>query len=503
MISSRVKEFKPIGAVASAYLADRASKVKLLRGPYASGKTVLNIMDGIYATALTMPICRDGQIHFKDAIIGGTYGQLERNLYPSWHYWLPKEGSWFEGEWEGGGGRFAQQTLHFGVPRGPGGARVQVNYTAIFSAIGELSVEQFVRGFEPSAWYLFELDQLPEGIIEQAAGRLGRFPNPDMLPDGVTWKGYIRGDLNSPDIDSWYYKLIEEVRPAGIKQYVQPSGLSARAEGRVIQLDPDYYRNLAEQNKHKPRWVRRFILNEYGPSDAGEPVYVEWSDDVHLSREALKPLPGRPLLIGLDQGVTQPAATISQRAGNGQLRVLAELVPGRMNARRFAERLKQLIGEIASGFAIGGAWADPAGFTGVDREAGELAWAEIVGRELDFPVQPAPAQEIDLRLTAVKDELTHIIDGSTPALLVSGPGCPMLRKGFASHYMFEKRPQEKSQALVPLKNLWSNPQDALQYQILGEKGRYGVIQGKRGKSSAAGWGTGQSTKIKSDFLEGW
>lgn len=501
MISDKVQHFKTAGPIGAAFLADRESKVKLLRGPFSSGKTVVNILDGIYASALAMPICKDGVIRFRDAVIGSTYGQLEKNLYPSWHYWLPKDGkTWFEGEWEGGGGRFARQKLHFGVPR-PGRGRVQVEYEAIFSAIGELSVEQFVRGFEPSAWYLFELDQLPEGIIEQAIGRLGRFPNDDMLPEGARWDGYVRGDLNSPDIDSWYYKLVEEIRPKHIRQYVQPSGLSPRAEGVTVKRNPNYYADLAEQNKHRPKWVRRFIMNEYGPSDAGEPVYPEWSDDVHLSREPLAALRDRPLLLFFDQGL-RAAGLVCQRSGIGQLRVLAELVPGRLSPRVFGQRFRALIGEIAPGLRVGGAWADPNGFTGADRERGDLAWADIVSQELELPIWPSTSVDYGLRHMAVKDELTTMIDGSTPALLVDGTRCPMLRKGFASHYMFDKRPGDKSQPLDPIKNEFANPHDALQFGVLGEKGRYGVIAGKRTKGDMR-WSSGGATKIKSDFLSGW
>lgn len=493
MSAGKFRQYRPPGPVAAAFLSDRTSKVKLLRGPVGGGKTVTCIFDPLAHAAMMMPICRDGIIHFRLAVIGVTYGQLERNLYPSWKFWLPPgaDNEWTESEWAGGGGRFATHKIKFDTVRG--GRRVPVDFEAIFAAIGEQSVEQFMRGFEPSAWYLFEVDQAPDGIIEQAVGRLGRYPNAEMLRPGDSYHSYVMGDLNSPDIDSWYYRTVEEVKPKGWRQFVQPSGLSPKAEN-TQNLPKNYYRDLYEQNAHRKRWTKRFILNEYGPSDLGEPVYGdEWSDDIHYAPDPIEPIKGVDLLLGFDQGLSFPAAVLAQRTSRGQWRVLGEVAEGRMNERRFAALVRQMIEEVAPNFplpTIG--YADPAGFDGADKEAGELAWAEIVAEELGIAILPAPSNEIQLRLTAVRDELTYMIDAHTPALIVS-PRCRMLRKGFASHYMYEKRPAEKSQQRKPVKNIYSNPHDALQYLMLGVKGRYGVIEGPRSAAKQTAPGNERSS----------
>ena len=494
----QVRQFKPAGRVAASFLADSTSKVRFLRGPVGGGKTVSCVFDAPMQ-ASKMPLCRDGQIHVRGTVIGATYGQLERNLYPTWKFWLPPGGP--NSVWEGGGGRFAKHHLKFDIIRG--GKRVRVNLEMIFAAIGELSVEQFVRGYEPTFWHLFETDLLPNGIVEEALGRLGRWPNAEMrLPElpPEDYHSYVVGDLNAPDIDSWYYKLVEEICPPGLTQYVQPSGLSPNAEN-VQNLSPTYYQDLLARNAHRKKWVTRFIKNEYGPTEVGDPVYAEYSDQVHLAPEELKFDPSRPLSLGLDQGLTQPAAVVLQRSANGQWRVLFEYVPGRMNARRFAIGLRDLIAEKCPNAKIEQAYADPAGFTGADNEAGELAWAETVGKELGVVVMPAPTNEIDPRLTAVKDELSFMLDGGEPALLISR-ACRMLRKGFASHYVYATRAAEQAQYGKPIKNVYSNPHDALQYILLGVKGRYGVIQGNRVDPAFAA-AAQASVTVKSDFLDGW
>lgn len=489
-------QFTPAGPVAQAFLQDTTSKIRFLRGPIGGGKTVSCVFD-VPMQASRMPLCRDGQIHVRGTVIGTTYGQLERNLYPSWKFWLPPGGP--HSVWEGGGGRFAQHFLKFDIVRD--GVRRRVNLEMIFAAIGEQSIEQFVRGYEPTFWWLFEVDMLPEGIVEDAIGRLGRFPNstmrlPDLPPED--YRSYVVGDLNAPDIDSWYYRLVEEVRPPGLKQYVQPSGLSPHAEN-IPNLAPTYYQDLLQINGHRKKWVTRFIRNEYGPTEVGEPVYPEYSDAIHLAPEPLRYDPNRKIDIGLDQGLTQPAAVVTQRGSSGQWRVILEYVPGRMNARRFAQGLIGELAEHCPKCTIDDIYADPAGFSGADQEVGELAWAETVGAELKHPVMPAPSNEIDPRLTAVKDELSHMLDGGTPSIVISR-NCKMLRKGFASHYVFQTRAPEKAQFGKPLKNTYANPHDALQYLLLGKKGRYGVIHGEHGAALA---GAGTHIVNNTYLSEGW
>ena len=219
---------------------------------------------------------------------------------------------------------------------------------------------------------------------------------------------------------------------------------------------------------------------QYGPAGDGEPVYSEYSDELHLSKEELRPLPKIPIRLGLDQGVQRPACVGGQRLPNGQMRVLLEVVPGRMGPRRFAQAIKLELAKVAPEHPVEIGYADPAGFYGADKEGGELAWAEILTGELGIPILPAPSNEISIRLDAVRDDLSYHIDGNTPGLLISSR-CKMLRKGFASHYRYAIQrvgglPKTSDK---PEKNDWSNPHDALQYLELGDKGRYGVVSGRK------------------------
>jgi hypothetical protein len=482
MTLSAIRTFRPSGAVSARFIGDQTSVVKAILGPVGGGKSVACVYDSVRRPSL-MPACNDGVVRYRRAICGATYGQLERNLYPTWKRWLPEDGGDFTpvSEWKGGGGRSAVHKLTWQVLRGNRLVTILAEY--VFAAVGDLAVEEFMRGFEPTDFWLYEVDQLPEAMIDVGITRLGRHPPtssegvPDALPRTAEFIPMIACDLNAPDIDSWFYKKFEEDPPAGFRLYKQPSGRSARAEN-VDNLPRGYYDRQVEALSKRPggkHLVARMVDAKYAPSSAGEPVYAdEYDDDRHLSPGELMPVPGIPLVLGFDQGLGQPACVGLQFLATGETRVLFEVVPGRMSARRFAQRVRLEIEEVCPGVPLAELhYADPAGFTGADADDGELAWAEIVSAELGIVIEPTETNELGVRHQVVVDELN-----ARPGLVVSRQRCPMLRKGFVSHYMFEKRADEKSQNKKPVKNLWSNPHDALQYGVLGRRGRYGAIRGR-------------------------
>lgn len=494
MMSPDLRHFVPPGPVGAAFLADGVSVVRAILGPVGGGKSSVCVFDAIRNAAL-MPVCRDGTIKFKLAVIGQTYGQIERNLFPTWKRWLlptddGPDGNWTESDFKGGGGRYASHKLEFDVIRD--GKKVTVYFEAIFAAIGDAVVEEFMRGFEPTAFWLYEVDLLPEAVLDQAIFRLGRFPSVSDLPPGVTYRSYVVCDLNAPDVDSWFYLKFEEDCPQGFKLYKQPSGRSKQAEN-LHNLPPGYYdRQVAvfQGKRNGKNLIKRMVDAQYAPSVDGQPVYEEYSDDLHLAKAPIKPLAGWPLIIGLDAGLQRPAAVIGQQKPNGQWILLGECVPGRTGAGKFCEALRREIAELAElagvrSLEIGSMYSDPAGFSGSEHESGEYSWSERVMTEMEFPVQPTETNELDPRMSAVRDELTYMIDGDTPALLVS-PRCKMVRKGFASHYRYKKERVGATERTSdkPEKNDYSHPHDALQYMMLGKKGRYGVTGAKRGKREA-------------------
>jgi hypothetical protein len=161
-------------------------------------------------------------------------------------------------------------------------------------------------------------------------------------------------------------------------------------------------------------------------------------------------------------------------------------MPGRVGSSRFAEAVLRTVRGLGSHLDIAGVWGDPAGFTGGDAEGGELAWMDAVSQHLGVPIWPTETNELDPRLEAVRDELTYLIDGRLPGLIISST-CKVLRKGFVSNYRYKRERVAGSERTSdkPEKNDYSHLQDALQYWLLGKKGRHNVISMGRGSSRAA------------------
>lgn len=442
----------PPGPVAARYYWDR-SRVAAIMGPIGSGKTIATLMKLVQLAGEQRRSSVDGRRKFKACVVRDTYRQLWKTTIPSWWKRVPKT----LGDWAGADGGPATHSVKFQLPDGS-----IVDFVIEFVAIGENKVEDVLRGYEPTAFYLNEADLLAEDVLIYANSRVGRYP--DMSEGGPSWCGVLL-DFNAPDTESWIYKRFVEELPEGWAFFRQPSGFDARAEN-IANLPAGYYEEAA---KGQPDWwVRRMVKNEFGFTRDGQPVYPEYNDQLHCAPEDLKPIPGLRLKIGFDAGGT-PAATIWQRALNGQWRGLDEIVAtgGYTGANRFGDLVAQVLAERYRGYEAEG-WGDPSAQHGHDREAGEASWLETVGNKVGFMIRPAPSNEILLRTEAVRVPLTRLIDGVHPGLIIS-PRMKMLRKGFNAGYRYRRRVVAgiATTDVLPEKNEYSHPHDSAQYALLG------------------------------------
>lgn len=460
-------DWEPPGPVAEAFL-NSWNDVNLVNGPVGSGKTTTSQVKATVATARQEPSTKakarnaKGDLvavrKFKLCVIAATYRSLWRTTMPSWFMRLPKTAGEFTGAENGP----CTHRIQFALPDDTIGD-LQVD----FIAIGENSVEDTMRGYEPTAFYLVELDLLPSDIIMHARMRLGRYP--PMDEGGPTWTG-IWADCNAPEFESWlhedvFLKSPAERAAAGVSLFVQPSGLSPRAENlQNLKGGASYY---ADKLKGQPLWfVKRMVHNRPGFSRAGQPVYEDYEDDRHVAAANLEYIPGLPLIVGMDGGLS-PAATFKQRTHLGQWRVLAELVTQHgVGATRFGDLLRQFLRDEFPHAATIIAYADPAAFYGADKDGKEKNWAEIVEAKARIVIRPAPTNDPSTRWDAVKQPLTRSVEGG-PAFLLS-PRCTTLRIGFNSGYRFRKaRVTDTRFAEQADKNKFSHVHDALQYGLSG------------------------------------
>lgn len=454
------------GPVSSRFMACRMP-FHALNGPIGSAKTTTCLFHGLQLATEQRPstIHRGRGLRgedvplrrFKLCVVRDTYRQLWRSTLPSWFERVPKE----LGDFTGAENAPAAHKINFALSDG-----TMVGYHIDFVAIGDNKVEDVLRGYEPTAFYLNELDLLVRDVLTYAKGRTGRFPG--MAEGGPSWHG-VFADLNAPEFGNWTYedfftKTPEELAEKNTALFRQPSGLSPQAENRK-NLVGDYYER---QVKDQPAWyVSRMVENKPGVSRAGKPVYSEFNDSLHVPDRVLMPAPGIVLTLGLDAGGS-PAAVAGQRMPNGQWRILRELVAEQgTGAQRFGDDLnKWLMDEFPEILTIV-AYADPSAAYGADKQAGESSWIEIVAAKTRLNIRAAPTNAPIPRWEAVRRPLSRLIDGE-PGMLID-PSCKVLRMGFNAGYRYKKRgvPGAESYNEDADKNEFSHPHDALQYLCSG------------------------------------
>lgn len=453
--------FKSPGPVNAAFMASD-DPFRLIMGPYGSGKTSGALLDGVFRAPGMDPSPVDGVRYYATLTVRDTYRNLEATTLKTWLSWVPKDIGEFNGEPP------ITHRIRFAI-----GVGEFIDYQQIFIALGDNRVEDVTRGLEVTDAFIDEADRVDENVQTYVYGRTGRYPSKQH--GGQRLVKRVKAAMNAPDTENWTYDAyVENPRP-GYAFFRQPSGLSPKAEN-LANLPDGYYESLSVGQPDW--WVRRFVRNEFGYSRDGKPVYPEYSDLVHCAADDLKPIPGLPLIVGLDAGM-MPAAELLQWAPNGQKRVIDELVGAHMGPNRFGELLNQLLTQRYAGFKIVGI-ADPSAAYGADKQdAEDQTWIDIVAAKTFIPILPAPTNKLSARLDAVRLPLTRMIDGDTPALLIS-PRCRVLRKGFNSGYQF-RRIQVAGSAqftVEPTKNEFSHPQDALQYACL-HAGEYAEVMNRK------------------------
>jgi hypothetical protein len=122
-------------------------------------------------------------------------------------------------------------------------------------------------------------------------------------------------------------------------------------------------------------------------------------------------------------------------------------------------------------------WCDPA--AEARSATDERSWVEIVNHVTGLRFRAAPSNNPSVRLDAVRQPLTRLIDGRQPGLLLS-PRCRALRRGFNSSYRYKRIfVAGRAQYLdTPEKNDASQVHDALQYGLLGG-GEFADVRGRR------------------------
>lgn len=412
--------------------------VRGIKGPIGSGKSTAccwEIFKRINEQAKIKG--REYERYSRWAIIRNTYRELEDTTIATWLDWFPEQI-----------GRFNRGTMTHEI-------RFQgIHADILFRALDNPKDVKKLLSLELTGAWVNEAKEVPRGVIDMLQGRVGRYPA--MKDGGPSWYGVIM-DTNPPDTDHWWYTLFEEDRPDDWVLFSQPGGRSPDAEN-IGNLVPGYYNRI--MSGKKPTWIKVYIDGDYGFVADGKPVYPEFVDSVHVAD--VEPTPKRPIIIGLDFGLT-PAAVFAQEDVMGRWIWFDELVTEDMGAKRFAGELKKAMSKYQGyEFEI---WGDPAGD---DRAQTDEQTPYKILEANGIPAQPAPGNNDPvLRREAVAEPLGRLIDG-VPGLRIS-PRCKVTRKGMAGGYCY-KRVQVVGDDKFhdkPDKNKFSHPCEAGQYAMLG------------------------------------
>lgn len=476
-------EYLPPGPVAAAFHEDH-SFVRGIKGPVGSGKSSVCCFE-ILHRAISQNPGPDGVRRSRWAAVRNTYPELKSTTIRTFM-------DWFEGiahiKWDIPISAFIKID---DIGDGTG-----LDLEVMFIAIDRPDEVGKLKSIEFTGIWLNEAVELDKATLDMATQRVGRYPSLRM--GGPSWTGVIM-DTNPPDDDHWWYKLAEEDRPENYAFFNQPGGLYLERDpkspdfGKYLpNLDAENIHNLKDGYEYYLRqvggktedWIRVFLMGDYGTTLDGKPVYPEWNDKYHTSAFPLRPIPGLPIVLAFDFGLT-PACIFLQMSPRGQLLVLKELVSEDMGIRQFYSEvvLPTRMAEF-SGYRVD-ACGDPAGSIRAQTNE-KTCMQELL--EMGLVCEPAPTNEFIKRRESVAYFLQRNVGGD-PGLLLD-PSCKTLRKGFNGGYRYERlkvsgpaRHKDR-----PVKDKHSHPHDALQYGCLQMRYEMNPVRARTVQvASAVGW----------------
>lgn len=444
---------------------------RFIMGPFGSGKTSALCME-VYRRAAEQKPGPDGIRRTRCVIVRNTFRQLEDTTIKTWLEWFP----------ENVYGIYNRTKHNFFLrAKTPGSDIVDIQADIEFRALDRPDHIANLLSAEYTFAFFNEVREIPLSIVISMYDRTRRFP--PMKDGGHTWGG-VFGDTNPPDDDSWFYKKAEIERPDGWDFFKQPGAL-IKKEGKWVpnpiaenidNLQNGYRYYLDGLSGKTDEYISVYYGGNYGFIVSGRPVWPEYSDSIHCSDVELKPVPGLPIYVGMDFGLT-PAAVFAQCLPNGRWIVIDELVTHddehALGVLNFANKLGPIMRGKYKDYSFI-CFGDPAGNTPVETD--EKTAFRILRSKGIMAYPAAKNNKFSIRREAVANLLTRIVDGK-PGLIIS-PKCNFLRKAMAGGYSFkrvqtagEERFRDKA-----VKDKFSHVADAAQYLFLGAGEGIALVQ---------------------------
>ena len=430
--------------------------VRGLRGPRRGGKTV-SCGAEMFRRGHEQIHGPDGIRHTRFAIIRNTYRELLDTTLKTWLQWFPEDIY----------GKFNYGNMIHHIKRG------DVDMELLFRSLDKPGDISKLLSLELTGAWINEAKEIHIfSLIEGLIDTLGQYP---MKNDGgCTWHGLIM-DTNSCDTEHWWYKMAEEKRPDNWEFFNQP-GAVIEVDGKFV-INPkaenlenlnegaDYY--LSRIQSHSRDYVKVYYCNEYGFVKDGIPVHSDYADATHFVDEDLDPVPGIPIIVGLDFGLT-PAAAFLQKQASGQWVWFDEIVTDVLTEKAgmvkfIEEEFKPKINSFYKDFEIE-IWGDPSG--GREAETDQETCFQILYAK-GFCAKPTLSNDSTLRREAMATPLRRMVNGRPGIVL--GRKVKEGRKGMAGGYCYKRKQVSSEQyKTTPDKDSkYSHIVEAAEYALLG------------------------------------
>ena len=457
-------DFRIVGSLDDFFFSEKF--IAFAVGPVGSTKTTCAIGKILYHASRMAP-CEDGIRRSRAVWVRNTREQLRDTSIPDFLKWFKPgiHGTWLKSE--------ARYIIQIG----------DIECEVLFRGLDDQDDVRRLLSLQASFGVLDEFREINPRIFEQLQGRLGRYPDGMLVPHRPEWgldkagnpiagcvtdegkpNKHLWGASNPPDFDTFWEEFLSDP-PDNAHVTIQPSALSPEADWlHFPTVNLDYYENLAEGKSED--WIDIYIHAKFGRSLSGQPVHRSFRRELHVSKVPLKwnPIAAQPIIVGMDTALN-PAATIGQMSFDGRLMVFDSISASGMGGLRFLrEKLKPLLTSKYPGARVL-VILDPA----VKRaETDERTVLQLVKAE-GLAVKPARTNKISMRLAAVENFLTRMVDGKP--LIQIDPGCTELIKALAGRYRYKiKKPGTEDEQVdedTPEKlHPWSDLADSLQYLCL-------------------------------------
>lgn len=270
--------------------------IKLIMGPYGSGKSTLCINE-IVRRVCAMPKWCNGRRRARWAIVRNTSGELYSTTLQTWLTWFADLGDIRKRQ---------KPLLTYEHTFNDGHGIVELEL--IFIALDREDDLRKIKSLEVTGAYINELSEVPQGALAHFKGRVNhRYPSRAFC-NSPYWSGII-ADTNPPSDDHWIYHDFESASNESYRIFKQPPGLIKDDDGKWVQnphcdnannLAHDYYTKLAEGQTED--FVKVYCLGDYGSVGFGKRVYPEFNSDIHAVDD-IAAIQGEPIHLGWDFGL--------------------------------------------------------------------------------------------------------------------------------------------------------------------------------------------------------